>query len=84
MLDAMGYAVYVFDIAHVIIDNLQFMMGSDGAGTDRWQAQDQVSSVQDTQITLDRLYFGTFPQKLDLLRNEETRFQKSRNSIFFV
>lgn len=44
VLDAMGYAVYVYDIAHVIIDNLQFMMGSTGsrAVVDRFQTQDLV------------------------------------------
>ena len=42
VLDAMGYAIYLFDIAHVIIDNLQFMLGSEPIGMDRFHAQDQV------------------------------------------
>jgi len=44
VLDAMGYAIYLFDIAHVIIDNLQFMLGSEPIGMDRFHAQDQVIS----------------------------------------
>jgi len=43
VLDAMGYAVYVFDIAHVVIDNLQFMMGSTNMRSmDRFYVQDVI------------------------------------------
>lgn len=42
VLDAMAHAVYLYDIAHVIIDNLQFMMGTN-TRVDRWLAQDEVS-----------------------------------------
>ena len=38
----MGYAVYVYDIGHVIIDNLQFMMGSNLKTLDRYYAQDMI------------------------------------------
>ena len=42
----MSHAVYVHDIAHVVVDNLQFMMGS-GASTpaDRFYMQDQIISA---------------------------------------
>ncbi len=43
----MGHAVYIYDIVHVIIDNIQFMMGvggSDGAKLDRYYMQDVVRS----------------------------------------
>ena len=43
VLDAMGHATYVYDISHVIIDNMQFMMGSSsGSSMDRFTLQDQV------------------------------------------
>ena len=44
MLDAMGHAVYIYDIAHVIIDNMQFMMGvnSKQGALDRFYQQDMV------------------------------------------
>ena len=42
VLDAMGYAVYVYDIGHVVIDNLQFMMGSNLKTLDRYYAQDMI------------------------------------------
>jgi len=41
VLDAMAHAVYVHDIAHVIIDNIQFMVGSQGGALDRFSKQDQ-------------------------------------------
>ncbi|KAL8599976.1 hypothetical protein ACOMHN_038975 [Nucella lapillus] len=40
VIEAMAHAVYVHDIAHVIVDNLQFMMGSDGEWSDRFAKQD--------------------------------------------
>lgn len=38
----MSHAVYIYDIAHVIVDNLQFMMGSFDSGIDRFVRQDQI------------------------------------------
>ncbi len=47
VLDAMGHAVYIYDIAHVIIDNIQFMMGTGpGRGMDRFYLQDLVSLLR--------------------------------------
>ncbi|XP_050418809.1 twinkle mtDNA helicase-like [Patella vulgata] len=42
VIDTMGHAVYVHDIAHVVVDNLQFMMGSQGDYADRFNKQDQI------------------------------------------
>lgn len=36
----MSHAVYVFDIKHVIVDNLQFMLGTERVVTDRFYQQD--------------------------------------------
>ena len=33
VLDAMEYAVYRYDVEHVIIDNLQFMLSGQGASS---------------------------------------------------
>ena len=39
----MSHAVYVHDISHIVIDNLQFMMGTSGDGSlDRFYKQDQI------------------------------------------
>ncbi|XP_076452578.1 twinkle mtDNA helicase-like [Babylonia areolata] len=40
VIEAMSHAVYVHDIAHVIVDNLQFMIGSNGEWADRFAKQD--------------------------------------------
>jgi len=45
----MSHAVYVHDIAHVIVDNLQFMLGVDSSSSsmaaDRFYRQDIVISL---------------------------------------
>lgn len=38
----MSHAVYVQDISHIVIDNLQFMMGSSGDSMDRFHQQDLI------------------------------------------
>uniref|UniRef100_A0A8C5YDG9 Twinkle mtDNA helicase n=1 Tax=Microcebus murinus TaxID=30608 RepID=A0A8C5YDG9_MICMU len=42
VIDTMQHAVYVYDICHVVIDNLQFMMGQEQLSTDRIAAQDYI------------------------------------------
>lgn len=42
VLEAMSHAVYVHDIGHVILDNLQFMMGMDFTEKNRFFRQDQI------------------------------------------
>ena len=41
VLDAMDYAVYVHDVQHVIIDNLQFMTSGQGSGYEKFDIQDK-------------------------------------------
>lgn len=38
----MSHAVYVHDISHVIVDNLQFMMGMDFTEKNRFFKQDKI------------------------------------------
>jgi twinkle protein len=38
----MSTAVYLYDISHAIIDNIQFMMGMTSRNMDRFYAQDLV------------------------------------------
>ncbi|XP_035662757.1 twinkle protein, mitochondrial-like [Branchiostoma floridae] len=41
--ETMQHAAYVYDIEHVIVDNLQFMMGTDATiGVDRFRQQDAI------------------------------------------
>lgn len=35
VIDTMLHAVYMYDISHVVIDNLQFMMGQEQLSVDR-------------------------------------------------
>jgi twinkle protein len=44
VLDAMEYAVYVYDVQHIILDNLQFMMtaaAGNSRGFERFDAQER-------------------------------------------
>merc|ERR1711924_547088 len=41
VLEAMEYAVNVHNIQHIILDNLQFMLGNQGKGYDKFDLQDQ-------------------------------------------
>jgi twinkle protein len=45
VLDAMQYALYAYDVQHVIIDNLQFMTSGQGRGIERWEIQDDALSL---------------------------------------
>ena len=42
----MAHAVYLYDIAHVIIDNVQFMMGTGASAIDRFYGQDKVNKLK--------------------------------------
>ena len=36
VLDTMQHAIYMYDINHVVIDNLQFMMGQENLSVDKY------------------------------------------------
>ncbi|XP_069467764.1 twinkle mtDNA helicase [Ambystoma mexicanum] len=42
VMDTMNHAVYMYDITHVVIDNLQFMMGQEQLSTDKLAVQDYI------------------------------------------
>ncbi|XP_066478316.1 twinkle mtDNA helicase [Tiliqua scincoides] len=42
VIDTMRHAVYMYDISHVVIDNLQFMMGQEQLTVDRLAVQDYI------------------------------------------
>ncbi|XP_030060638.1 twinkle mtDNA helicase [Microcaecilia unicolor] len=42
VVDVMHHAVYMYDIGHVVIDNLQFMMGQEQLSTDKLALQDYI------------------------------------------
>ncbi|XP_019720665.1 twinkle mtDNA helicase [Hippocampus comes] len=45
VLDTMQHAVYLYDINHVVIDNLQFMMGQENLSVDKFAVQDHIISA---------------------------------------
>lgn len=44
VLDAMEYAHYVYDVEHIVLDNLQFMTSGFGSGWDKFEVQDAAIS----------------------------------------
>ena len=42
VIDAMEYAVYAYDVEHIILDNLQFMLGTTFKGYEKFDAQEMV------------------------------------------
>lgn len=41
VIDAMEYAVYVYDVSHVVLDNLQFMTSGQGRGYEKFEVMDR-------------------------------------------
>ena len=59
ILDAMEYSVYAHDVQHIILDNLQFMMGNAFKGYERFDAQERAlcefrkfATAQNVHVTL--------------------------------
>ena len=44
ILDTMDFATYAYDIEHIIVDNLQFMLSGQALGMNKFDLQDQVIS----------------------------------------
>jgi twinkle protein len=45
LFNTLDYAVYTYDIAHIVLDNLQFMISGQGRGVTKFDIQDQVISA---------------------------------------
>ncbi|KAK5578749.1 hypothetical protein RB653_008422 [Dictyostelium firmibasis] len=59
VIDAMEYAVYVQDVEHIVLDNLQFMLGGQAKGIERYEIMDdsieklrKFASQKNVHITL--------------------------------
>ncbi|KAF7726090.1 hypothetical protein EC973_009064 [Apophysomyces ossiformis] len=60
VLDACTHAVYAYDVRHIILDNLQFMLSQQGKSSlDRWELQDEAvaelrrfATQQDVHVSL--------------------------------
>jgi twinkle protein len=60
VLKACHHAVYAYDVRHIVLDNLQFMLSQQGrSGLDKWELQDNAiaeirkfATEQDVHVTL--------------------------------
>ena len=44
ILTLIDYSIYAYDIGHIVIDNLQFMLSGQGRGFERLEMQDEMIS----------------------------------------
>lgn len=67
ILDTMDFAVYTYDIGHIIIDNLQFMLSGQAAGYAKFDLQDTVISKFRAFATEKNVHITTVihPKKVD-------------------
>ena len=67
MLDSLDYAVYAYDIAHIVIDNLQFMLSGQAIGYTKFDLQDSVISKLRSFATDKNVHISTVihPKKVD-------------------
>lgn len=67
ILDTMDFAVYAYDISHIIIDNLQFMLSGQAIGVNKFDLQDNVISKFRTFATEKNVHITTVihPKKVD-------------------
>uniref|UniRef100_A0A8C3JGM7 Uncharacterized protein n=1 Tax=Calidris pygmaea TaxID=425635 RepID=A0A8C3JGM7_9CHAR len=68
VIDTMQHAVYMYDITHVVVDNLQFMMGHEHLSVDRYRCTQSrlhrvvslnVSREGDSTTSLGSLFQGS-------------------------
>jgi len=79
MLNTLDYAVYAYDISHIIIDNLQFMLSGQAKGYDKFDLQDILISKLRDFATNNKIHITLVihPKKVD----EDTQ-DLSVSSIF--
>ena len=78
LLSAMHHARYVYDVSHVVIDNLQFMLSGQGrVGADKWEIQDNAVSLLRRFATQNQVHIS-----LVVHPRKEDREQLELNSVF--
>jgi twinkle protein len=67
ILDTMDYAVYAYDIGHIVIDNLQFMLSGQATGYAKFDLQDAVIAKFRTFATDKNVHITTVihPKKVE-------------------
>ena len=80
ILDAMEYSVYAYDVEHIILDNLQFMMGASYKGYERFDAQERAlhefrkfATAQNVHVTLHAKSQKSRPSTLAVCLEQQRR-----------
>lgn len=79
ILNTLDYSVYAYDIAHIVIDNLQFILSGQAKGIDKFDLQDSLISKLREFATNQKIHITIVihPRKVD-----EEHQDISINSVF--
>ncbi|KAI8323289.1 hypothetical protein GQ54DRAFT_296849 [Martensiomyces pterosporus] len=78
VLETMRHAVYAYDVKHIIIDNLQFMMSMQAKGMDKYDAQDAAIATFRQFATDENVHITVVAH----LRKDQPSSDVDINSIF--
>ncbi|KAJ1866970.1 hypothetical protein LPJ78_001394 [Coemansia sp. RSA 989] len=78
VLETMRHAVYAYDVKHIIIDNLQFMMSMQAKGMDKYDAQDAAIATFRRFATEENVHITVVAH----LRKDQPAADVDINSIF--
>ncbi|KAJ1731343.1 hypothetical protein LPJ61_002580 [Coemansia biformis] len=78
VLETMRHAVYAYDVKHVVIDNLQFMMSMQAKGMDKYDAQDAAIATFRRFATDENVHITVVAH----LRKDQPAADVDINSIF--
>ncbi|KAJ2716360.1 hypothetical protein H4R19_000692 [Coemansia spiralis] len=78
VLETMRHAVYAYDVKHVVIDNLQFMMSMQAKGVDKYDAQDAAIATFRRFATDENVHITVVAH----LRKEQPAADADINAIF--
>ncbi|KAJ1665156.1 hypothetical protein IW140_003570 [Coemansia sp. RSA 1813] len=78
VLETMRHAVYAYDVKHIVIDNLQFMMSMQAKGMDKYDAQDAAIATFRRFATEENVHITVVAH----LRKDQPSSDADINSIF--
>ncbi|KAJ2838274.1 hypothetical protein J3B01_001504 [Coemansia erecta] len=78
VLETMRHAVYAYDVKHIVIDNLQFMMSMQAKGIDKYDAQDAAIATFRQFATDENVHITVVAH----LRKDQPSADVDINSIF--
>ncbi|KAJ2806033.1 hypothetical protein H4R20_001849 [Coemansia guatemalensis] len=78
VLETMRHAVYAYDVKHIVIDNLQFMMSMQAKGVDKYDAQDAAIATFRQFATDENVHITVVAH----LRKDQPSADADINSVF--